>query len=75
VVQRTGNDVGMQEARDHWYHDITSSQPETCPAEPMNAEDPLFYSLYFWVYRKTEGCLAYFWWVSCVRVHDAQICL
>ncbi|MGB0382259.1 MAG: acetate--CoA ligase [Alphaproteobacteria bacterium] len=42
VVQRTGNDVGMQEARDHWYHDITSSQPETCPAEPMNAEDPLF---------------------------------
>jgi acetyl-CoA synthetase len=41
VVQRT-NDPCQMGRRDCWYHDITASQPSYCPAETMNAEDPLF---------------------------------
>jgi acetyl-CoA synthetase len=32
----------MDEGRDHWYHDLAPGQPVECPAEPMNAEDPLY---------------------------------
>lgn len=42
VVNHTGSDIAMTEGRDHWYHEITADVPETCPCEPMNAEDPLF---------------------------------
>lgn len=40
VVCHTGEEVAMQEGRDHWYHEIEVSGD--CPCEPMNAEDPLF---------------------------------
>jgi len=42
VVQHTGGDVGFKTGRDHWYHTLTGSQSVDCPAEEMNAEDPLF---------------------------------
>jgi acetyl-CoA synthetase len=42
VVKRTGGDIGWTDGRDHWYHDITAAADTDCPAEPMNAEDPLF---------------------------------
>ncbi len=42
VVRRTGSKIDWSEGRDHWYHDITSTADSDCPAEPMNAEDPLF---------------------------------
>jgi len=42
VVRRTGGEIDWVEGRDHWYHDITSAADAVCPAEPMNAEDPLF---------------------------------
>ena len=42
VVKRTGGNIGWVEGRDHWYHDITSTQSEECEPEEMNAEDPLF---------------------------------
>ena len=42
VVRATGGDVTMQPGRDHWYHDLAASAADTCPAEPMSAEDPLF---------------------------------
>ena len=42
VVRRTGNDTEMDEGRDVWYHDLVPGQPVECPAEPMNAEDPLY---------------------------------
>ena len=43
VVRRTGNDVPMQEGRDHWLHDFdVSDDPATCPPEPMDSEDLLF---------------------------------
>jgi acetyl-CoA synthetase len=42
VVQRTGADVPMQAIRDCWYHALVEQQPRTCPAQIMDAEDPLF---------------------------------
>ena len=42
VVRRTGGDVNMKEGRDVWYDEITEAASPDCPAEPMNAEDPLF---------------------------------
>ena len=42
VVQRTASGVAMQDGRDVWYHDEKAKVDADCPAEEMNAEDPLF---------------------------------
>ena len=42
VVERTGGEVEMTEGRDVWLHEIGEDVADTCPAEPMSAEDPLF---------------------------------
>ena len=42
VVKRTGGSVSMQDGRDVWYDDEAEKVGAECPAEPMNAEDPLF---------------------------------
>ncbi|MBD9655007.1 acetate--CoA ligase [Pseudomonas sp. PDM12] len=42
VVKRTGNKVGWDEKRDLWYGEAVQQVGADCPAEPMDAEDPLF---------------------------------
>jgi acetyl-CoA synthetase len=45
VLRRTGNDVPMQDGRDHWWHELedgVSDDPSSCPCEPMASEDLLF---------------------------------
>ena len=42
VIRHLGADVAVQAGRDHWYHDLSAIVPDTCEAEPMAAEDPLF---------------------------------
>ncbi|HCU85938.1 MAG TPA: acetyl-coenzyme A synthetase, partial [Verrucomicrobiales bacterium] len=42
VVQRTGSEVAMTEGRDVWWHEVCAAADPVCPAEPMDAEDPLF---------------------------------
>lgn len=42
VVKLTGGDVTWQEGRDVWYHDLIDGASADCPAEEMDAEDPLF---------------------------------
>ena len=42
VVRRTGNAINWVEGRDHWYHEGVAEADADCPAEEMNAEDPLF---------------------------------
>jgi acetyl-CoA synthetase len=42
VLGHSGAAVPMQEGRDHWYHELGEAVPDTCPCEPMAAEDPLF---------------------------------
>lgn len=42
VVKRTGGTIDWQEGRDVWLHDALKDVDDNCPAEEMNAEDPLF---------------------------------
>jgi acetyl-CoA synthetase len=42
VVRRTGGNVAMKAGRDRWYHEEAAKVSADCPAETMNAEDPLF---------------------------------
>ena len=42
VVKRTGGQVDMKPGRDVWFHEEAAKVSPVCPAEPMNAEDPLF---------------------------------
>ena len=45
VVKHVGKNVDMnagKDGRDLWYHELLSQHSSDCPAEPMNAEDPLF---------------------------------
>jgi len=42
VVRRTGAAVPMQSPRDRYYHNLMEGQSADCPAEPMEAEHPLF---------------------------------
>jgi len=42
VYRRTGNKVAWNPGRDRWMEDVSANQPDTCPAEPVSAEHPLF---------------------------------
>jgi len=42
VVRRTGNPVPWTPGRDFWLHEELETVAADCPAEEMNAEDPLF---------------------------------
>ena len=42
VVRRTGNEVPWREGRDVWYHEAMADASAECPAEALDAEDPLF---------------------------------
>jgi len=42
VVKNTGGDIGWEDGRDHWLHELEGEVDEDCPCEEMNAEDPLF---------------------------------
>ena len=42
VVERTGGNINWTENRDIWYQDAIQAVSADCPAESMDAEDPLF---------------------------------
>ena len=42
VVKHTGAECSMQESRDFWWHTVLEAAGEECPAEPFDAEHPLY---------------------------------
>jgi acetyl-CoA synthetase len=42
VYRRTGSPVHMEPGRDHWWHELMANASEECPAEPLDAEQPLY---------------------------------
>jgi len=42
VYRRSGSEVTMVEGRDHWWHELVAKEPDECPAEEMDSEDPLY---------------------------------
>ena len=42
VIRNTETDCGMEEGRDVWFHEAMEAADAECPAEPVDAENPLF---------------------------------
>src|SRR4051795_4925903 len=42
VVQHTGAECSMKEGRDFWWHTVLEAADDECPAEPLDAEHPLY---------------------------------
>ena len=42
TLRYTGADISWHAERDIWWHELLEGVDANCPAEPMNAEDPLF---------------------------------
>ena len=42
TLRYTGADISWHAERDIWWHELLEGVGAYCPAEPMNAEDPLF---------------------------------
>ncbi|MDX2041712.1 MAG: acetate--CoA ligase [Acidobacteriota bacterium] len=42
VVERCKNEIHMEPGRDHWYHQLMETASDVCPAEPLDAEHPLY---------------------------------
>ncbi|WP_321912374.1 MULTISPECIES: acetate--CoA ligase [unclassified Paraburkholderia] len=42
VYQRTGGKVAWREGRDHWMHEVSAAESDTCAPVPVGAEHPLF---------------------------------
>jgi acetyl-CoA synthetase len=42
VIASKGSECEMRAGRDVWYHEIMAAAEAKCPAEPMDAEDPLY---------------------------------
>jgi acetyl-CoA synthetase len=42
VVRNTGSDVSMKDGRDLFYDEAIEAASEDCPAEPLDAEHPLY---------------------------------
>ncbi len=42
VVEHAGNDAPMDSDRDVWFHEAMDAADDECPAEPFDAETPLY---------------------------------
>jgi len=42
VYKRTGSAVNLTTGRDHWWHEVMAKASDECPAEPLDAEHPLY---------------------------------
>src|SRR5580700_7608483 len=42
VYKRTGTAINIQAGRDHWWHELMATASDVCPAEPLDAEHPLY---------------------------------
>jgi len=42
VCRRTGGEINMQAGRDHWLHELDQDVSETCDAEALDSETPLY---------------------------------
>jgi acetyl-CoA synthetase len=42
VFRRTGTECAFDGGRDHWWHELMEKASADCPAEPLDAEHPLY---------------------------------
>ena len=59
VVRRTGAAINMEPGRDVYYDEAAALVTDDCPAEEMNAEDPLFILYTSGSHRQAQGGAAH----------------
>ena len=73
VVKRADNDAPMTDGRDVWYHEALEAADDECPAEPLDAEHPLFILYTSGSTAKPKGILhttgGYLTGVACTHKH------
>ena len=42
IYKRTGTAINPTSGRDHWWHELMAKASDDCPAEPLDAEHPLY---------------------------------
>jgi len=42
IYKRTGTAINTTSGRDHWWHELMAKASDHCPAEPLDAEHPLY---------------------------------
>jgi acetyl-CoA synthetase len=42
IYKRTGSPINFKHGRDHWWHEVMANASSVCPAEPLDAEHPLY---------------------------------
>jgi acetyl-CoA synthetase len=42
IYKRTGTAINTTSGRDHWWHELMAKASDECPAEPLDAEHPLY---------------------------------
>jgi acetyl-CoA synthetase len=42
IYKRTGTAINTTGGRDHWWHELMAKASDDCPAEPLDAEHPLY---------------------------------
>jgi acetyl-CoA synthetase len=42
IYKRSGTPINTTPGRDHWWHELMAKTSDECPAEPLDAEHPLY---------------------------------
>ena len=75
VFKHTGEKIDWVEGRDVWWSDVIAGQSADMPAEPMDAEDPLFVLYTSGSTGKPKGIVHTTGGYHGRDVHHHQICL
>ena len=51
LLRENGEDIEWVAGRDYSYNELVKTESSVCAAEPMDSEDPHYFTLYIWFNR------------------------